>query len=151
MFAELSLKELKDLVRELRAHHNIAGYSRMKKAALVAELTARFVLLDGSIYLKGEDKAPTKAEAKAEPKAPAKAEPKAPAAPKPRAKKNAPKLTEAEITQKINKYFAGQDAAELIQLPLSQVVAEFEAEAGVKIGDFKPLFKDLARKFLQKR
>ena len=57
MFTKLTLQELKGLVSELRAHHNIVGYSRMKKNELIEELTARFILRDGSIYLKGEVKA----------------------------------------------------------------------------------------------
>ena len=57
MFTKLTLQELKGLVSELRAHHNIVGYSRMKKNDLIEELTARFILRDGSIYLKGEVKA----------------------------------------------------------------------------------------------
>ena len=57
MFNELTLSELKLLVKELRAHHNIRGYSSMKKDALVAELSARFNLRDGNLYLK-EDPAP---------------------------------------------------------------------------------------------
>ena len=151
MFATLSLKELKQLVRDLKNNHNISGYSRMKKAELVDKLSARFVFLNGAIYLKYEDEDRIESQRiqdmieREQAEAPA-VEPKKA---KPRAKKAAP--TEAAMTQKINKYFAGQDAAELIQLPLSQVVAEFEAEAGVKLGEFKPLFKDLARKFLQKR
>ncbi len=62
MFATLSLKELQQLVRELRAYRTIAGFSRMKKAELIAELTSRFVLLDGAIYLKGEDTGRIKAQ-----------------------------------------------------------------------------------------
>ena len=54
MFHELSLMELKSLVKDLREHHNIRGYSRMKKESLVAELTARFILRDGHLYLKEE-------------------------------------------------------------------------------------------------
>ncbi len=54
MFHELSLTELKELVKDLRAHHNIRGYSRMKKESLVAALDARFVLRDGNLYLKEE-------------------------------------------------------------------------------------------------
>jgi hypothetical protein len=57
MFNELTLSELKLLIKELRAHHNIRGYSSMKKDALVAELSARFNLRDGNLYLK-EDPAP---------------------------------------------------------------------------------------------
>ena len=57
MFNELTLSELKLLVKELRAHHNIRGYSSMKKDALVAELSARFNLRDGNLYLK-EDPVP---------------------------------------------------------------------------------------------
>jgi hypothetical protein len=52
MFATLSLKELKLLIRELRDHHSIKNYSKMKKAELVAELAARFILRDGNLYLK---------------------------------------------------------------------------------------------------
>ena len=153
MFATLSLKELQQLVRALKNNHNIAGYSRMKKAELVDKLSARFVFLNGAIYLKFEDEDRVESQRiqneieKEQADAPAVEPKKAPRAKK--TEKAAP--TEAAMTQKINKYFAGQDAAELIQLPLSQVVAEFEAEAGVKLGEFKPLFKDLARKFLRKR
>ena len=55
MFATLSLKELQQLVCALKNNHNIAGYSRMKKAELVDKLSARFVFLHGAIYLKYED------------------------------------------------------------------------------------------------
>ena len=152
MFATLSLNELKQLVRALKNNHNILGYSRMKKAELVDKLSARFVYLHGDIYLKYEDEDRIESQRIQNELDKAEAPAVEPKKAKPRSKKTekaAP--TEAAMTQKINKYFAGQDAAELIQLPLSQVVAEFEAEAGVKLGDFKPLFKDFACKFLQKR
>jgi hypothetical protein len=149
MFATLSLKELKQLVRDLRNNHNIAGYSRMKKDDLIKALSARFVFLNGAIYLKYGDQDRVESQRiqneldKAGPPA---VEPKKA---KPRAKKAAP--TEAAMTQKINKYFAGQKAAELKKLPFSRIVEDFEAETGVKLGEFKPLFKDLGSKFLQKR
>lgn len=66
MFATLSLKELKLLIRELRDHHSIKNYSKMKKADLVAALAERFVLRDNNLYLK-EDTRPKK-EPKPEPK-----------------------------------------------------------------------------------
>jgi hypothetical protein len=91
MFATLSLKELQQLVRELRAHHTIKGFSRMKKEELIAELSSKFVYLDGSIYLKGEDKDRLNAQKYQDAKD-AKAQAEAPAVTaKPRAKKAAPK------------------------------------------------------------
>ncbi len=54
MFDELSLKELKLLIRELREHHSIKGSSKMKRAELVAALQERFVLRDGNLYLKAD-------------------------------------------------------------------------------------------------
>ena len=81
MFAELSIKELRLLIRELREHHSIKGSSKMKRAELVAALQERFVLRDGNLYLK-EDTRPAKT----------------PAAPAPRAKK-APKTAAALMAE----------------------------------------------------
>ena len=94
MFAELTLTELKDLVRVLKFYHDIAGFSRMKKAELVDKLSARFVLLNGAIYLKNEDQKRAKAQEAQDAKNKEQAEAPAVAA-KPRAKKAAlkPKKT----------------------------------------------------------
>ena len=82
MFDELSLKELKLLIKELREHHSIKGSSKMKRAELVAALQERFILRDGNLYLKADRPA------KETPAPPAKAAPAAPAkAAKPPAKK----------------------------------------------------------------
>lgn len=66
MFETLTIKELKLLIRELKAHHSIKGVSKLTKDELVAELAARFILHDGNLYLK-EDTRPKK-EPKPEPK-----------------------------------------------------------------------------------
>ena len=79
MFDELSLKELKLLIKELREHHSIKGSSKMKRAELVAALQERFVLRDGNLYLKA-DRRPAKEEA-APPAKAAKPPKKAPKAP----------------------------------------------------------------------
>ena len=57
MFDELSLKELKLLIRELREHHSIKGVSKMKKGQLVAALQERFILRSGNLYLKEDTRA----------------------------------------------------------------------------------------------
>ena len=132
MFAELSLKELKDLVRELRAHHNIAGYSRMKKAALVAELTARFVLRDGAIYLKGEEKAPTKAEAKAEAKAPVEDE------------KTRVQITKEQLQSRMIKFFKNLSEKELNDTTIEQKIKLFKKRESTDLTKKqKQLFNDL--------
>ena len=84
------MTELKDLVRVLKFYHDIAGFSRMKKAELVDKLSARFVLLNGAIYLKNEDQKRAKAQEAQDAKNKEQAEAPAVAA-KPRAKKAAPK------------------------------------------------------------
>jgi hypothetical protein len=66
MFETLTVKELKLLIRELRDHHTIKRSSKMKKPELVAQLSDRFILRDGNLYLK-EDARPMK-EPKIEPK-----------------------------------------------------------------------------------
>ncbi len=57
MFAELSIKELRLLIRELREHHSIKQSSKMKKGQLVAALQERFILRDGNLYLKEDTRA----------------------------------------------------------------------------------------------
>ena len=79
MFDELSLKELKLLIRELREHHSIKGSSKMKRAELVAALQERFVLRDGNLFLKADSR-PAK-EVAAPPAKTAKPPKKAPKAP----------------------------------------------------------------------
>ena len=57
MFETLTLKELKLLIRELRDHHTIKGVSKMKKDELVTELSSRFILRDGNLYLREDTRA----------------------------------------------------------------------------------------------
>ena len=52
MFESMTVKSLKQLVSQYRQHHNIRGYSKMKKAELLAELDTRFVLLNNELFLK---------------------------------------------------------------------------------------------------
>jgi hypothetical protein len=115
MFAELSLKELQQLVRELRAYHTIAGFSRMKKDALIAELTARFILRDGAIYLK-EEKAPAKA----------------PAA-KPRAND---KADDSQLQRRMIKYFKGLSEKELAST-MQHKIRQFEKLEGTDLSEMQ--------------
>ena len=57
MFDTLNIKELRLLLRELKAHHDIKGSSKMKKGQLVAALQERFILRDGNLYLKEDTRA----------------------------------------------------------------------------------------------
>ena len=52
MFESMTVKSLKQLVSQYRQHHNIRGYSKMKKAELLAELDTRFVLYNNELFLK---------------------------------------------------------------------------------------------------
>ena len=54
MFNHLSLPQLRKLVSDYRAYHNIKGSSKMKKVQLVQELDKRFMLKDNKLYLKNE-------------------------------------------------------------------------------------------------
>ena len=64
MFSELSLKELRLLLRELREHHSIKNYSKMKKKELIAAIEARFILRDGNLFLKQDSREPKAARPK---------------------------------------------------------------------------------------
>ncbi len=114
MFHELSLSDLKILIKELRAHHNIRGYSRMKKEELVAELTARFVLRDGNLYLK-QDPAPRQA--------------------KP--------LSAAELKRNIKTYLASITSDELKETTRRELRDGFQDRSGVDMTPHKELFKKL--------
>lgn len=54
MFNHLSLKQLRKLISDYRAYHNIKNSSKMKKIQLVQELDKRFMLKDNKIYLKAD-------------------------------------------------------------------------------------------------
>ncbi len=54
MFNHMSLKQLRKLVSDYRAYHNIKGTSKMKKIQLVQELDKRFMLKDNKLYMKAE-------------------------------------------------------------------------------------------------
>jgi hypothetical protein len=54
MFANMTVKQLRSLIRQFKEHHNIKNSSKMKKAQLVAELENRFVIKDNKLYLKDE-------------------------------------------------------------------------------------------------
>ena len=52
MFSSLKIKDLKKLISVYRQHHNIKGYSKMKKQQLVDELDKRFIIQDNQLYFK---------------------------------------------------------------------------------------------------
>ena len=52
MFESMTVKSLKQLVSQYRQHHNIRGYSKMKKADLLTELDKRFVVHNNELFLK---------------------------------------------------------------------------------------------------
>ena len=52
MFESMTVKTLKQLVSQYRQHHNIRGYSTMKKADLLTELDKRFVIHNNELFLK---------------------------------------------------------------------------------------------------
>ena len=54
MFATLSVKELKKLIADYKAFHDIKNYHKMKKAQLVKELERRFVLKGDKLHMKEE-------------------------------------------------------------------------------------------------
>ena len=54
MFENLSVKQLKTLITEFKAFHDIKGYHRMKKEQLVKELGKRFVLKNGRLHTKDD-------------------------------------------------------------------------------------------------
>lgn len=54
MFESLSVKQLKTLITEFKAFHDIKGYHRMKKEQLVKELGKRFVLKNGRLHTKDD-------------------------------------------------------------------------------------------------
>jgi len=54
MFESLSVKQLKILIAEFKAFHDIKGYHRMKKDQLVKELGKRFVLKNGRLHTKDD-------------------------------------------------------------------------------------------------
>ncbi len=128
MFHELSLTQLKELVKDLRAHHNIRGYSRMKKESLVAELDARFVLRDGNLYLK-EDVAPKTFTPKSKPV----------------------RSDKKELERNIYHYLSGLSYAVLRNASPDELRGEFETLAGIKTGSHKALFRKLTDEVLLSR
>ena len=52
MFDQMKLRDLRTLVSKYRQYHTIKGYSKMRKAKLVAELSRRFIVLDGQLFMK---------------------------------------------------------------------------------------------------
>jgi hypothetical protein len=129
MFHELSLTQLKDLVKDLRAHHNITGYSRMKKESLVAELTARFVLRDGNLYLK-EDVAPKTFTPKSKP---------------------ARSDKKKELERNIYHYLSGLSTDELSNLSSRVLREDFQELAGIDMLPHKEIFQKIAEEVLRSR
>ncbi len=121
MFHELSLIELKGLVKDLRAHHNIRGYSRMKKQSLVAELDARFVLRDGNLYLK-EALAPRTFTPKAQP-----------------ARSN-----KKDLERNIYHHLIGLSTDELSNLSLRVLREDFQELFGIDMIPHKAIFEKIA-------
>ncbi len=128
MFHELRLSDLKMLVRDLRAHHNIRGYSRMKKESLVAELTARFVLRDGNLYLK-EELAPKTFVAKT------------------------PKKTarSPDLQRNIYNYLSGLSYDVLYNTTPRVLRSDFESLAGIDMAPHKAIFRKIAEDVLRQK
>ena len=61
MFESMTVKSLKQLVSQYRQHHNIRGYSKMKKADLLTELDKRFVVHNNELFLKTQNTPKTEA------------------------------------------------------------------------------------------
>ncbi len=149
MFATLSLKALKQLVRDLKDNHNIAGFSRMKKDDLVKALESRFVFLHGAIYLKfeDEDRAESqriqdeldKAEAPVEPKKAAK-----PRAKKAKAEPGRKLITKAQLQARIMKFFKGLSDKEFNDTTMEQKIKLFKKRESTAVNkNQKQLFNDL--------
>ena len=115
MFATLTLKELKTLIRELKEHHSIKGVSKMKKTELVAALSARFNMVSGNLYLR-EDVRPAKQ----------------------------PKIEPKELETILKKYLRALTTEEL-NSTAKQIKNEFQAMTGIDMSPHKELFKKLAR------
>ena len=122
MFQELRLSDLKMLVKELRAYHNIRGYTRMTKGKLVAELTSRFVLRDGNLYLKQEP-APKTSVSKTPKKKPALS-------------------PEKVLERKIYKYLNGL-SIDFDKTSLRVLRSGFAKSAGIDMAPHKALFKKI--------
>ncbi len=150
MFATLSLKELKQLVRALKDNHNIAGYSRMKKDDLVKALSARFVLLHGAIYLKFEDEDRAESQRIQDELDKAEAPAVEPKKAKPRAKKAAPKapLTK-EQTAFRRKIIAFMDKAETdSDLTPKQIRDQYQIKNKIELtADDKTFFNVVVREW----
>jgi hypothetical protein len=52
MFDQMKVRELRTLISNYRQYHTIKGYSKMKKAELVAELSRRFTVHNGQLFMK---------------------------------------------------------------------------------------------------
>jgi hypothetical protein len=52
MFSSYTCKQLRALIKQFREHHTIKNSSKLRKAALVAELEKRFYIQDGQLYIK---------------------------------------------------------------------------------------------------
>ena len=130
MFAELSIKELRLLIRELREHHSIKQSSKMKKGQLVAALQERFILREGNLYLK-EDTRPAKEAAKA----------------KPRKKKEV--SPENDLKREIYNYLSGLSYEQIEETPDRELRAAFQTLSGVDPP--KALFKTLVEQVLTAR
>jgi hypothetical protein len=53
-FEKLSVRQLKNLVRNFKKLHNISNYSKMKKLQLVNKLKENFYIENEHLYLKEE-------------------------------------------------------------------------------------------------
>ena len=133
MFATLSLKELKQLVRALKNNHNIAGFSRMKKDDLVKALSARFVYLHGAIYLKYEDEDRAESQRIQNELDKAEAPAKEPKKAKPRAKKTA---TKEQLRRKFNAFLILSPS--LRKAKPTDIIKRFLDKEELKMGDNKP-------------
>lgn len=127
MFDDLSLKELRLLLRELKAHHNIRGSSKMKKPELVAALQARFVLRDGNLYLREDTRL-----ARVDPR-------------KPSAKKPPRDLTHEQVDPLIKAYLSDLSVDELAGSTRNELLTDFAARARVNMEPHQKHFFTLYR------
>jgi hypothetical protein len=53
VFSAYTLKQLKQMLKDFKEHHNIRKYHKLKKSDLIGELDKRFEIGGGYLYLKG--------------------------------------------------------------------------------------------------
>jgi hypothetical protein len=53
MFHSLTIKQIRQIVKDFKEHHNIRNYHKLKKSDLIHELEKQFEIDGGYLYLKG--------------------------------------------------------------------------------------------------